>query len=103
MKFEKIIQKYRMFTNNGQYYSFGKESPLVMYEVVNKQLIQVRNKITLQINGEFEESCFRTYIKDSKELDIQLGKLYREWEEVLYKLKQLRMDYQIKQMEKDFE
>lgn len=102
MKFKDILNKYRILTD-GKYYVFDSESPIIMYEIFNPHLIHVINFIDLKDNGELAESGYMTMVRDSDELEKQIGKLYREWEEVQLKLKEMKMEKHIKEMEKDFE
>ena len=102
MKFKNILNKYRILTD-GKYYVFDSKSPIIMYEIFNPKLIHVVNFIGLTENEELAESGYMTMVRDSDELEKQIGKLYREWEEVKLQLKQNKINESIKEMEKDFE
>ena len=102
MDFNNLVEKEQLLTSQGFYY-FEKGSPLIMYENGNPLLIYVRRHIKLLENNKIGDGDFDVMFRESPDLEPRLQALRVEWNNIVLYFKQMRMEKQLQQLEKDFE
>ena len=102
MDFNNLIEKEQLLYAQGFYY-FEKGSPLIMYENCNQFMIYVRRHIQLLENNKIGDGDFDVMFRESADLEQRIQALRTEWNEIVLYFKQLKMEKQLQQLEKDFE
>lgn len=102
MDFSNLVEKEQLLYYQGFYY-FEKGSPLIMYEKGNPLLIHVRREIKLREYNEIDDSVFDVMFRESPDLEERLNTLRVQWENIVLYFKQMKMENQLQQLEKDFE
>ena len=101
MDFSNLVEKEQLLHSKG-FYHFDKYSPVIMYEDWNKFMVHVRREIKLR-NYEIDISGFDVMYRESPDLELRLNELREQWENIVLYCKQLKMEKQLQQLEKDFE
>lgn len=102
MDFSNLVEKEQLLHAQGFYY-FEKGSPLIMYETSNQFMIYVRRHIKLLENNKIGDGEFDIMFRESPDLESRIQALRVEWNEIVLYFKQLKMEKQLQQLEKDFE
>lgn len=102
MDFSNLIEKEQLLTHQGFYY-FEKHSPLIMYENCNQFMIYVRRNIKLLENNKIGDGEFDVMFRESPDLEQRINALRVQWENIVLYFKQMKMENQLQQLEKDFE
>ena len=102
MDFNNLIEKEQLLYSKGFYY-FDKGSPLIMYENCNQFMIYVRRNIKLLENNKIGDGEFDVMFRESADLEQRIHALRIEWNNIVLYFKQLKMENQLQQLEKDFE
>jgi hypothetical protein len=102
MDFNNLIEKEQLLYSKGFYY-FDKYSPVIMYEMGNPLLIHVRREIKLREYNEIDDSVFDVMFRESADLEQRIQALRIEWNNIVLYFKQLKIENQLQQLEKDFE
>ena len=102
MDFNNLVEKEQLLHAQGFYY-FEKGSPLIMYENCNQFMIYVRRHIQLLENNKIGDGDFDVMFRESADLEQRIQALRKEWNNIVLYFKQLKMENQLQQLEKDFE
>lgn len=102
MDFSNLVEKEQLLAHQGFYY-FEKRSPLIMYENCNQFMIYVRRNIKLQEDGKIADGEFDVMFRESPDLEPRINALRVQWENIVLYYKQMKMEHQLQQLEKDFE
>lgn len=102
MDFSNLVEKEQLLIHQGFYY-FEKGSPLIMYENCNQFMIYVRRNIKLLENNKIGDGEFDVMFRESADLEQRLNVLRVQWNEIVLYFKQMKMEKQLQQLEKDFE
>jgi hypothetical protein len=74
-----------------------------MYENCNQFMIYVRRNIKLIENNKIGDGEFDIMFRESPDLEQRLQALRVQWNNIVLYFKQLKMEKQLQQLEKDFE
>lgn len=102
MDFSNLVEKEQLL-HFRCFYHFDKYSPVIMYEKGNSLLIHVRREIKLREYNEIDDSVFDVMFRESPDLETRLNALRVQWNEIVLYFKQMKMEHQLQQLEKDFE
>lgn len=102
MDFSNLVEKEQLL-HFRCFYHFDKYSPVIMYEKGNPLLIHVRRNIKLQDDGKIADGVFDVMFRESPDLEQRLNTLRVQWENIVLYFKQMKMENQLQQLEKDFE
>lgn len=102
MDFNNLIEKEQLLQFRC-FYHFDKYSPVIMYEKGNPLLIHVRREIKLREYNEIDDSVFDVMFRESPDLEQRIQALRTQWNDIVLYFKQLKMENQLQQLEKDFE
>jgi len=102
MDFNNLIEKEQLL-HFKCFYHFDKYSPVIMYENCNQFMIYVRRNIKLLENNKIGDGEFDVMFRESADLEQRLNTLREQWENILLYFKQLKIENQLQQLEKDFE
>lgn len=102
MDFSNLVEKEQLLHFSCLYH-FDNYSPVIMYENGNPLLIYVRRHIKLLENNKIGDGEFDIMFKESSDLEQRIQALRVEWENILLYFKQMKMEKQLQQLEKDFE
>ena len=102
MDFNKLVEKEQLLYYQGFYY-FEKASPLIMYENCNQFMIYVRRNIKLIENNKIGDGDFDVMFRESPDLEQRIQELRVQWNDIVLYFKQMKMEKQLQQLEKDFE
>lgn len=102
MDFSNLVEKEQLLYYQGFYY-FEKSSPLIMYENCNQFMIYVRRNIKLLENNKIGDGEFDVMFRESPDLEQRIQELRIQWNEIVLYFKQMKMENQLQQLEKDFE
>ena len=102
MDFSNLVEKEQLI-HFRCFYHFDRYSPVIMYEKGNPLLIHVRREIKLREYNEIDDSEFDVMFRESPDLEQRIQALRVEWNNIVLYFKQLKMEKQLQQLEKDFE
>ena len=102
MDFSNLVEKEQLLYYQGFYY-FDKGSPLIMYENCNQFMIYVRRNIKLLENNKIGDGDFDVMFRESPDLEPRIQELRTQWNDIVLYFKQMKMEHQLQQLEKDFE
>lgn len=102
MDFSNLVEKEQLLQFRC-FYHFDKYSPVIMYEKGNPLLIHVRREIKLREYNEIDDSVFDVMFRESPDLEQRIQALRTQWNDIVLYFKQLKMENQLQQLEKDFE
>ena len=102
MDFNNLVEKEQLVQVQIYYY-FEKHSPVIMYENCNRLTIYVRKEIKLLENGRIADGDFDVMFREAPDLELRLNALRKQWNDIVLFFKQLKVDKQLQQLEKDFE
>lgn len=102
MDFNNLVEKEQLVHFSCFYY-FENNSPVIMYEKGNPLMIHVRREIKLREYDELDDSVFDVMFRESPDLEQRIQALRVEWNNIVLYFKQMKMEKQLQQLEKDFE
>lgn len=102
MDFSNLVEKEQLL-HFRCFYHFDNYSPVIMYEKGNPLMINVRREIKLREYNEIDDSVFDVMFRESPDLEQRIQALRTQWNDIVLYFKQLKMENQLQQLEKDFE
>ena len=102
MDFNNLVEKEQLL-HFRCFYHFDRYSPVIMYENCNQFMIYVRRHIKLLENNKIGDGEFDVMFRESPDLEQRIQALRVEWNNIVLYFKQLKMEKQLQQLEKDFE
>lgn len=102
MDFSNLVEKEQLLYFSCFYY-FDEYSPVIMYENSNPLLIHVRRNIKLLENNKIGDGEFDVMFRESPDLEPRIQALRTQWNDIVLYFKQMKMENQLQQLEKDFE
>lgn len=66
-------------------------------------MIYIRRNIKLQEDGKIADGEFDVMFRESPDLEPRINALRVQWNEIVLYYKQMKMEKQLQQLEKDFE
>lgn len=102
MAFSNLVEKEQLL-HFSCFYHFDNCSPVIMYENGNQFMIYVRRHIKLLENNKIGDGEFDIMFRESPDLEQRIQALRVEWNNIVLYFKQMKMEKQLQQLEKDFE
>ena len=102
MDFNNLVEKEQLLYFRC-FYHFDQYSPVIMYEKGNPLMIHVRREIKLREYNEIDDSVFDIMFRESTDLEQRIQALRVQWNDIVLYFKQMKMEKQLQQLEKDFE